>query len=115
MTSKTAPMTAATKAPTEAELRAAVRHHLETVHEESNAQSLQDEVDDQLWAAAGALDAIWQQEDFRPSEQKAYDRLVDEAIQPLRNRLLRELPEAIIGIGLRFAAEHPDAPRAVAS
>jgi hypothetical protein len=62
---------------------------------------------------SSALDVLYDFEDLRASEEEALNAAVWDAIRPIRDRAIAECKEALVVAGLRFAAEHPDAPRAV--
>ena len=94
-------------APSQAE----IREHIEgSLHEDA---TLGGRMYDVIGECAGAVEALYDLEDFRPSETAALDRCIATAINGLRRQFLEDLAEAVVGAAVGFAAEHPDAPRAV--
>lgn len=57
------------------------------------------------------LDGIWDVEDMRESEVHELNLLTAAAIRPIRDRVQREVFDALVQAGIAFAADHPDAPR----
>lgn len=97
-------------APTEAEIRAIVTTAIE--HEPLDwTIPIRHELAEAIVECGGRLDRLYDIDDMRESERDALDRIVDEALVPIKKRVGRELEAAIIAAGLRFAAEYPDAPR----
>jgi hypothetical protein len=92
-------------APTEQEIR-------EAIDKAEVALRLDNAVGDAIYEAQQLLTDLWATDDLRPSEQKA----LDEAIEPIYARgtahLAPFIVEELVAAGRRFAAEHPDAPRA---
>lgn len=95
-------------APTEAEIRALVDEKMPTL-------AAMGGVADALNAVATVADDLWDFDDFRPSEERALDYIVDQHVGPVRRRILeradREMRKAIIAAALEFAELFPLAPR----
>jgi hypothetical protein len=67
---------------------------------------------DAAWGRVGALvDAPWDLDDLRRAEVDSLDSVIREAIDPIRRDTERRVIEAAVAAVLRFAADHPDAPR----
>jgi hypothetical protein len=68
-------------------------------------------------AAWDAFGTLWVLSDFRPSEDAVYTTIVSEAMdrigEHLRERFRALVVEELTRAGIAFAAEYPDAPRAV--
>lgn len=89
--------TATSTAPTEAEIRAVFDPW---------------RFDDAWSEHSGRIDLLYDTDDMRPSHLERLDHLLSEALDPIRDAAVRDLNDAIAAAVLRFAAEHPDAPRA---
>lgn len=94
-------------APTEAEIRAMVDPDFADTGSLNAAGRLSD-----AFGYVVCLDRLYDQGDLRQSEKDALDQAVYDVMVPIRDRAIAELREAVFAAGLRFAAEHPDAPRA---
>ena len=102
-------MTATTAHPaaTEAEIREAFRDQWQRTGEIDLSDVLSD--------AGRAVDYVFDLDDFRDSETEALDAMltaVRRAIAPKYDALARRYRDALEEVAVRFAAEHPDAPRA---
>ena len=108
MTTATAP------APlTEAEIRAAIAAAWVTPPPVGPSPSTEWRQAD-LWGHATWLaDWLYDLSDIRASELERLDALVTEAVAPVKVAAATMLRDAVAGAVLAFAAEYPDAPRAV--
>lgn len=94
-------------APTEAEIRAVVDPDYLDNGTLNAAGRLSDAV------AGSILFDLYDGDDLRESEDEALRTLVHDALRPIRDRAIADCREAVVQASLRFAAEHPDAPRAI--
>jgi hypothetical protein len=94
-------------APTKAEVRESL---LAAIHE-GPGLTRAGEFADAFNGIASGLDDIYDTADLRQSERDRLDELACEAMCRVRNQAFLDLIEALVGAGLAFAAEHPDAPR----
>ena len=104
-----AALDARTLPPTEAEIRELVaRRFLD-----NGSLNARGQLTDAFSDASSVLDDLYETDDLRQSELDGINRAEYEAMAPIRNRAIAELQEALVVAGLQFAAEHPEAPRAV--
>lgn len=95
-------------APTEAEIRDVVLACLT----EDGTLNAAGQLSDAFNEVNAVLDQLWNLNDFRDSEEEALNQAAYDAIDPICRRVLGECVEALTAAGLRFATEHPEAPRA---
>lgn len=96
--------------PTEAE----IREILDREFADDGTLNYAGRLGDAFADAAGVVDdALYDCEDFRTSEQDAFDEAMYQAVRPIRERAIADTREALVAAVLRFAAEHPDAPRRI--
>lgn len=89
------------RAPTQDEIRAAV---------DALDVSAWD-LAEQFWEAAGlATEALWHCKDFRPSEQAAFDAIMEAEAALVQRRVAEILVESSVNVALRVAAELPELP-----
>lgn len=93
--------------PTEAEIREAVTSRFL----DDGSLNARGQLIDAFSNACGVLDELYTEPDLRQSERDAIDQVEYDAMAPIRDRAIAELQEALVAAGLRFVAEHPDAPR----
>ena len=86
---------------TEAEVRAAL-----------DPAVIKDQLSDSFTETMRTVEDLYNEEDFRPSEQARLDELLHEAIEPIRQQASELVVEALVKAALAFAAEYPDAPLA---
>ncbi len=108
--------TATIQAPTEEEIRAAVHEGTASWPSDLTRFSPVDPVTDVLrdifFGAADVFDAIvWNAEDFRPSEQAAFDEIVARHITVATEAAMARVVEEVTAAGIEFAAVCPEAPR----
>lgn len=58
------------------------------------------------------LDDFFDLEDFRPSEEEAWNATTQAAVSPVCKRAKRDVQRALTEAALRFITEHPAAPLA---
>jgi hypothetical protein len=67
--------------------------------------------------AAGTVDDVFEVRDFRESEVAALDALLADAREEMRadyDAVIERYRESLEEVAVRFAREHPDAPRSAA-
>lgn len=108
-------MTTATAAPlTEAEIRAAIEDALDhsTIDIGQLIYSFLQPIDYiPEPERANCRPALW--DNLRPSEAARLSELVERVYCDLEPEIERMIADAVVGAALAFAAEYPDAPRAI--
>jgi hypothetical protein len=90
--------------PTEAEIREALAHEM--------VERVSDHSGDVVYDASEPLRKLWNCDEFRASETAVWEALVEVVYQQADHRFAEFLLDELTRVGVEFARQYPDAPRA---